>query len=52
MQWDLGLQGMAVLAAISLGFGVLAGLLVGRSTAFRLRAGAITSVACFVVWCW
>jgi ribose/xylose/arabinose/galactoside ABC-type transport system permease subunit len=49
MDWDLGLQGLAVLAAISLGFGVLAGLIVGRGSAHRLLATAITAVACFGV---
>lgn len=46
MQWDLGLQGLTVLAAISLGFGVLGGLLVGDGWARRLWAAAITTVAC------
>src|SRR4249919_530943 len=49
MQWDLGLQGVAVLGAISLGFGVVAGLLVGRGWARRLWAIGITAVACFGV---
>ena len=49
MQWDLGLQGLAVLAAISLGFGVVAGLIVGNGVAYRLLAIAITTVACFGV---
>ena len=30
MQWDLGLQGIGVLAAMSLGFGAIAQLIVGR----------------------
>jgi hypothetical protein len=47
MQWDLGLQGLAVLGAISVGFGVLAGLVVGRGVAHRLLATAVTAVACF-----
>jgi hypothetical protein len=47
MQWDLGLQGLAVLGAISLGFGVLAALLVGGGWAHRLWATVITAVACF-----
>jgi hypothetical protein len=47
MQWDLGLQGLAALAAISLGFGVAAGLIVGKGVAYRLLATAITTVACF-----
>lgn len=29
MQWDLGVQGLAVLAALSLGFGILAQLIIG-----------------------
>lgn len=49
MQWDLGLQGLSVLAVISLGFGVLAGLLVGAGWTRRLGATAITTVACFGV---
>ena len=49
MQWDLGLQGLALLAAMSLGFGVLAGLLVGGDLANRLWSVAITAVACFGV---
>ncbi|MFC7494208.1 MULTISPECIES: hypothetical protein [unclassified Nocardioides] len=48
MQWDLGLQGLAVLGVISLEFGVVAGLAVGgRSLAGRLIAAAITTIACF-----
>jgi ribose/xylose/arabinose/galactoside ABC-type transport system permease subunit len=47
LHWDLGLQGLAVLAAISLGFGVIAGLIVGKGVAYRLVATAITTVACF-----
>ena len=49
MQWDLGLQGLAVLGAMSLGFGVFAGLVVGKDAAYRLAATAITTVACFGV---
>jgi hypothetical protein len=49
MQWDLGLQGLALLAAMSLGFGVLAGLLVGGDLARRLWSTAITAVACLGV---
>jgi hypothetical protein len=49
MKWDLGLQGLALLGAISLGFGMGAGLLVGRGWARRLWATAITTLACFVV---
>lgn len=47
MQWDLGLQALAVLGAMSLGFGVFAGLVVSRGLAYRLLATAITTVACF-----
>jgi hypothetical protein len=46
MEWDLGLEGLAVLAAMSLGFGLLAGVLVGGSAAHRLLGVAITTVAC------
>jgi hypothetical protein len=49
MEWDLGLRGLAVLGAMSLGFGVFAGLVVGKSVAYRLWATAITTVACFGV---
>ena len=49
MQWDLGLQGLLVLGGISLGFGVLAALLVGTGWTRRLWAAAITTVACFCV---
>ncbi len=49
MQWDLGPQGLAVLGAMSLGFGVFAGLVVGKGVAHRLWATAITTVACFGV---
>ena len=46
MQWDLGINGLLYLAAMSLAFGVLAALLVGKSAAYRLWAGAITTAAC------
>jgi hypothetical protein len=49
MQWDLGLQGLALLGAISLGFGVVAGILVGKGWARRLWATGITFIACFGV---
>ena len=49
MQWDLGAQGLAVLGAMSLGFGALAGLVVGKGVAHRLSAIAVTTVACFGV---
>jgi hypothetical protein len=49
MQWDLGLQGLALLGAISLGFGVIAGLFVGGDRVHRLWATAIGAVACFGV---
>jgi hypothetical protein len=32
MQWDLGLQGLGLLIVMSLGFGLLAQLVVGRAT--------------------
>jgi hypothetical protein len=47
MQWDLGFQGLALLGAISLGFGVVAALAVGRKVARRLLATVITTAACF-----
>lgn len=49
MQWDLGLQGLAVLVVISLCFGVGSALLVGGAWVRRLWAVAITTVACFGV---
>ena len=49
MEWDLGGQGLALLAAISLGFGAVAALAVGGGMSGRLRAAAITTVACFGV---
>lgn len=50
MQWDLGLQGLAALAALSLGCGFVAGLLVGQRVGHhRLWATAITTLACFGV---
>lgn len=47
MQWDLGLQGSALLLALSLGFGVVAGLAVGRIAVHRLWTMAFAVVACF-----
>lgn len=47
MQWDLGVDGVLYLAGMSLAFGVLAALLVGNGSAYRLWAGAITTVTCF-----
>jgi hypothetical protein len=49
MQWNLGLEALALLAVISLGFGVGAGLLVGDGWTRRLWATGIDTVACFVV---
>lgn len=49
MQWDLGVQGVALLAAMSLAFGVAAGMLVGQGPARRMWAAGIATVACFVV---
>lgn len=47
MQWDVGLQGLALLGVMSLGFGMFAGLVVGNGASYRLLATAITTVACF-----
>ncbi|HEY0951915.1 hypothetical protein [Nocardioides sp.] len=47
MQWDLGLEGLALLAAIALVFGVAAGLLVGGGRPRRLWAIGLGAVACF-----
>lgn len=49
MQWDLGSEGLLVLGALSLGFAVVAGLLVGGGWARRSWAMGITTVACFGV---
>lgn len=49
MQWDLGLQAVALLGAMSLGFGLLAGLITGGGLAHRLWPTVITAVACFGV---
>lgn len=49
MEWDLGLRGLAVLGAISLGFGVVAAVLLGGGRAHRLWVTVITTVACFGV---
>ena len=49
MQWDLGLQGLGLLVALSLGFGLITGLAVGRGAARRLWSMAIAAVACFGV---
>ena len=48
MEWDLGLQGLAMLGAMSLGFGLLAGLLVGKDVS-RFWATTIATSACFGV---
>lgn len=47
MQWDVGLEGLSVMAAMSLGFGVLAALLVGGGGRRRLWAGVVDTLACF-----
>ncbi len=47
MQWDLGLEGLALLGAMSLGFGVFAGFVAGKGFAHRLWAIAVTTLACF-----
>lgn len=49
MEWDLGLQGLAALAAMALGFGVVAGVVVGRDVRVRLVATAVATLACFGV---
>ena len=49
MQWDMGAQGLLVLAAISLGFALIAGLLVNRTWTTRLWVAAITTASCFIV---
>ena len=49
MQWDVGLQGLAVMGVMSLGFGIVAALLVGNGWGNRIWAAAIAVVACFAV---
>ena len=49
IMWDMGLQGLATLAAISVGFGVFAGLVAGGGWPRRLLGLAITTIACFGV---
>jgi Na+/glutamate symporter len=49
MRWDIGPEGLAVLGAISLGFGVVTGLVVGGPAGRRLWASLVTTVACFGV---
>jgi hypothetical protein len=46
VQWDLGLQGVGLLMAMSLVFGVLAQLIAGRGTTRRL--GMIAAASYFV----
>lgn len=46
MQWDLGLQGIGVLIALSLGFGIFTQLVFWRSARW---VGLIASVVAFVV---
>lgn len=47
MEWDLGLQGIAVLVAMSLGFGLVAQLIMWRATSHRfwLIAAAVYFLA-------
>ncbi|CAN7366852.1 hypothetical protein [Knoellia sp. LjRoot47] len=49
MEWDLGLKGLVVLAAIALGFGVVAGAAVGQGVRRRVRAVVVATAACFGV---
>ncbi len=49
MTWDLGLRGLAYLGAMSLAFGVVAGLLVGGGTARRLWGAGIATAACYAI---
>jgi hypothetical protein len=43
MRWDLGVQGLGLLAVMSVGFGVVAQLLVGRiTTRWLLLIAAVT----------
>lgn len=49
MQWNLGIQGLALLGAMSLGFGVFTGLLAGGGRVHRSWSIATTAVICFAV---
>lgn len=49
MKWDLGPQGLALMGAISLGFALAAGVLVGSRPVRRLWAVVITFVASLVL---
>ena len=49
MQWDLGLQGLGLLAAMSIGFGVVGGWIAGRSAVQRGWAVVLVAAACFAV---
>jgi hypothetical protein len=49
MEWDLGLEGLALLAAMSTGCGLVAALLVGGGAAHRWSWLAVTTAACFGV---
>ena len=46
MEWDLGLQGLGLLMVMSLGFGAIAQLMLGRATTRWLWL--IAGTACFV----
>jgi hypothetical protein len=45
MQWDLGLQALAIVSALSLGFGAVAHLIVGRANRWTWLIGAVAYFA-------
>lgn len=47
MTWDLGSTGLALMAALALGFGAVGGVLSGGSLKRRVVGAVITTVACF-----
>ena len=49
MEWDLGPAGLALLAAMSVGCGVVVALLVGGGVAHRSAWLALSAAACFGV---
>lgn len=51
-QWDLGIQGIALMAAIAVGFGAAAAVLAGGRASRRIGVGAAAAIACFVVGLW
>ncbi|HEX2895539.1 MAG TPA: hypothetical protein VHO29_16170 [Marmoricola sp.] len=47
MQWDLGLEGLGLMAVMAIGFGAVSGLIAGGSPRRRLRSAALALVLGF-----